>query len=93
MNLLRLINVQLKCIYVADDECGTNNTSQIATSVDGEVVGSDCLFVEKVFYQNLNIYKLFANKGGPKDSWTHYILFCQLQEKFGNQGNWRDTGF
>ena len=83
-------------ICVADDECGTNNTSQIATSADGEVVGSDCLFVREGVLSELVIFgdKLFANVAGPKDSQdTLYSVLSAPGEVLSNQGNWRDTGF
>ena len=82
-------NIGKAFICSADDECGTNNSSEL-----GDITGEDCLFVRRGILSELTIFAdtLYGNIAGPAEQEdTLYILSTNAGEVTTYRRSWREN--
>ena len=86
-------------ICAADDECGTNSSTQLNLATPGEVDNPDvnaCAYVREGVLSELVVFsdKLFANVAGPADDEdTLFSILSIPGDVITNKGGWRDSSF
>ena len=83
-------NIGKAFICSADDECGTNNSSELGVVIAGE----DCLFVSRGILSELTIFAdtLYGNVAGPAEQEdTLYILSTNAGEVTTYRRSWREN--
>ncbi len=83
-------NIGKAFICSADDECGTNNSSELGAVIAGE----DCLFVRRGILSELTIFAdtLYGNVAGPAEQEdTLYILSTNAGEVTTYRRSWREN--
>ncbi len=83
-------NIGSAFICSADDECGTNNSSELGTVIAGE----DCLFVRRGILSELTVFAdtLYGNVAGPAEQEdTLYILSTNAGEVTTYRRSWREN--
>ena len=83
-------NIGKAFICSADDECGTNNSSELGAVIAGE----DCLFVRRGILSELTIFAdtLYGNVAGPAEQEdTLFILSTNAGEVTTYRRSWREN--
>ena len=88
-------------ICATDDECGTNNSDQLALPVPEGVDAANptvnaCAYVREGVLSELVIFsdKLFANVAGPSDDESTLFSILSIPgDVISNRGGWRDSSF
>ena len=83
-------NIGKAYLCSADDECGTNNSSELGAVIAGD----DCLFVSRGILSELTIFAdtLYGNVAGPSEQEdTLYILSTNAGEVTTYRRSWREN--
>ena len=86
-------------ICAADDECGTNNATELQLETPGDVQNPNanaCAYVREGILSELVVFsdKLFANVAGPADDEdTLFSILSIPGDIITNKGGWRDSSF
>ena len=86
-------------ICAADDECGTNNATELQLQTPGDVQNPNanaCAYVREGILSELVVFsdKLFANVAGPSDDEaTLFSILSIPGDIITNKGGWRDSSF
>ena len=86
-------------ICAADDECGTNNATELQLQTPGDVQNPNanaCAYVREGILSELVVFsdKLFANVAGPsEDEATLFSILSIPGDIITNKGGWRDSSF